>query len=132
MNATPPAPRRSDATRAAIVGAADVLRPGIEGWQVDAAAREKITALGFPEYQHAVGHHLGRAAHDGGGILGPRWERYGKTPFRKVEAGNVFTLELGVYEIPGHGAIGLEEDVLVTERGVEWLSKPQESLWLAG
>ena len=32
--------------------------------------------------------------------------------------------------VPGRGYIGLEEDVLVTADGVEWLSTPQRELWL--
>jgi hypothetical protein len=28
------------------------------------------------------------------------------------------------------GYIGLEEDVLVTSTGVEWLSTPQRELWI--
>ena len=128
----PPAVQAAfDASVAAIRAAAAVLRPGVAGWEVDAAARAKLTSLGFPEYQHAVGHQLGRAAHDGGGLLGPRWERYGDTPFRPVEAGNVFTLELGVYDLPPHGPVGLEEDVLVETNGVSWLSQPQTQMWLA-
>ncbi|MFM2223740.1 MAG: hypothetical protein RLZZ78_1997 [Armatimonadota bacterium] len=59
---------------AAVVGAIDaaaaVLRPGVQGWMVDAAAREAITAAGYPEYMHAVGHQVGRFAHDGGTLLG--------------------------------------------------------------
>ena len=50
--------------------------------------------------------------------------------YGKVEAGNVFTLELGVYANGEHGAIGLEEDVLVTSIGIEWLSTPQTRLEL--
>jgi Xaa-Pro aminopeptidase len=46
-----------------------------------------------------------------------------------VEAGNVFTLELGA-RVPGRGYVGLEEDVVVTSRGVEWLTKPQTELIL--
>lgn len=118
-----------DAVVASIDAASLALRPGVEGWQVDAAARNRLLELGYPEYQHGTGHHLGRAVHDGGGTLGPRWERYGRTPYRKVEAGNVFTLELGVYSNGEHGAIGLEEDVLVAADGVEWLSTPQRRLW---
>jgi Xaa-Pro aminopeptidase len=42
-----------------------------------------------------------------------------------VEAGNVFTLELGVMTEAGFA--GLEEDVLVTEEGCTFLSSfPQE------
>ena len=78
---------------------------------------------------HALGHQLGRSAHDGGTTLAPRWDRYGSAPFGIVEAGNVFTLEYGT-AVPGRGYIGLEEDVLVTDDGIEWLSTPQRELWL--
>jgi Xaa-Pro aminopeptidase len=78
---------------------------------------------------HALGHQLGRAAHDGGTTLAPRWDRYGASPFGLVEAGNVFTLEYGT-TVPGRGYIGLEEDLLVKADGVEWLSTPQRELWL--
>jgi Xaa-Pro aminopeptidase len=30
--------------------------------------------------------------------------------------------------VPEYGFIGLEEDVLVTESGIEWLSKPQTEI----
>ena len=105
------------------------LRPGVAGWEVDGAAREALVAAGFPEPKYALGHQLGRAAHDGGTLLGPRWDRYGQAPLGRVEEGNVFTLEFGT-AVPGHGYIGLEEDVLVTTDGVEWLSTPQRELWL--
>jgi Xaa-Pro aminopeptidase len=105
------------------------LRPGAIGWEVDAAARASLVAAGFPEPMYALGHQLGRAAHDGGTLLGPRWDRYGSAPLGRVEAGNVFTVEFGT-AVPGRGYIGLEEDVLVTTSGVEWLSTPQRELWL--
>lgn len=121
--------RAWDACWAALNAGAEMLRPGAAGWEVDAVARETLVKAGFPEYQHALGHHLGRVAHDGSTLLGPLWEKYGQAPLGTVEAGNVFTLELGA-AVPGRGYIGLEEDVLVTETGVEWLSKPQRKLWL--
>lgn len=113
-----------DSVRGAILAAAETLRPGVEGWVVDDAARRFIVAAGYPEYQHAVGHHIGRTVHDGSTLLGPRWERYGRTPYGIVEANNCFTLELGV-QVPGYGLVSLEEDVLVTDHGVEWLGRPQ-------
>lgn len=116
-----------DSVRAAILAAAAVLKPGVQGAVVDDAARSTIVAAGYPEYQHAVGHHIGRTVHDGSTLLGPRWERYGKTPFGIVEAGNCYTLELGV-QVPGYGLVSLEEDVLVTDDGVEWLGKPQTEI----
>lgn len=108
--------------------AAKLLRPGIRGWEVDSLAREVITNEGYPEYQHGLGHQVGRAVHDGGTGLLPRWERYGDTPYGTVEENQVYTIELGVQTDAGY--IGLEEDVLVTQEGVEWLAPPQRELIL--
>jgi Xaa-Pro aminopeptidase len=119
--------RGFDAVRKAIEAGAAGLKPGVPGWQVDDLARSSIVASGYAEYPHALGHQLGRVAHDGGTLLGPRWERYGKVPLGLVEVGNVFTLELSVQTEAG--IVGLEEDVLVTEHGCEMLSNPQTELW---
>lgn len=116
-----------DSVRAAIMAAWAALKPGVQGAVVDDAARQTIVAAGYPEYQHAVGHHIGRTVHDGSTLLGPRWERYGQTPFGIVEVGNCFTLELGV-SVPGYGLVSLEEDVLVTANGNEWLGTPQTEI----
>ena len=121
--------RAWDALWASVDAGVAMLRPGAAGWEVDAAARESLVAAGYPEPMYAFGHQLGRSAHDGGTVLAPRWDRYGAAPFGIVEAGNVFTLEYGT-PVPGRGYIGLEEDVLVTSDGVEWLSTPQRELWL--
>jgi Xaa-Pro aminopeptidase len=109
----------------AIEAGATTLRPGVQGFEVDAAARQVIVAAGYPQFKHGLGHGLGRAVHDGGTMLGPRWPCYGRTPEGVVEVGNVFTLELGVMTEAGH--VGLEEDVLVTAGGCEFLSSfPRE------
>lgn len=120
--------RAFDAVRAAIEAGKAALKPGAIGWEVDAVGRKTITKLGYPEYQHGLGHQIGRTAHDGSTLLGPRWERYGESVQGVVEQSNVFTLELGV-PVPGRGYIGLEENVLVTANGCEYLSKPQMELW---
>jgi Xaa-Pro aminopeptidase len=114
---------------AALDAGADALRPGAVGHEVDAAARTSLVSAGFPEPMYALGHQLGRSAHDGGTLLGPRWDRYGDAPRGTVEEGNVYTLEFGA-AVAGRGYIGLEEDVLVTSDGIEWLSTPQRDLWL--
>jgi Xaa-Pro aminopeptidase len=114
---------------ASVDAGAAALRPGAIGWEVDAAARASLVASGYPEPMYALGHQLGTTAHDGGTVLAPRWDRYGETPFGIVEEGNVFTLEYGT-PVQGRGYLGLEEDVLVTADGIEWLSTPQRELWL--
>ncbi|WP_135230277.1 M24 family metallopeptidase [Deinococcus fonticola] len=108
----------------AIEEGANTLRPGVPGWQVDAAARATLVSLGYPEYQHALGHGLGRATHDGGTLLGPRWPRYGAAVEGQVRVGEVYTLELGTF-VEGYGFVGLEEDVVVQENGLTWLSQRQ-------
>ena len=113
--------------RGALEAGAEVLKPGAQGWEVDAAARSFFVEHGVPEYMHAFGHHVGRVAHDGGAVLGPRWDRYGQAPNRLVEPGNVFAIELGAL-VPGKGWIYLEENVLVAEHAVEPLSNPQTEL----
>jgi Xaa-Pro aminopeptidase len=113
----------------AIQSAVDAMRPGMLGSEIDYIARRVVTHAGYPEYMYATGHGLGRAAHDGGGLLGPHWEKYGDLPDQKLEAGQVYTVEPGV-AVPGYGYVGLEEDVLVTETGAELLSAGQKQLIL--
>lgn len=119
--------RATAAVAGAITAGASALRPGAEGWRVDAAAREALTRAGYPEFQHALGHQVGRVAHDGGALLGPTWERYGNSPFLPIERDQVFTLELGVM-VEGRGYLGLEEMVLVGEAGIEWLTDRQTEM----
>lgn len=116
--------RATAAVVGAITAGAAAMKPGVEGWQVDAAARGYLVAQGYPEYMHAFGHQVGRMAHDGGAVLGPKWERYGRTVTTPIQENEVYTLELGV-EVDGRGYLGIEEIAVVTATGIEWLSKRQ-------
>lgn len=115
----------------AIEAAFAAMRPGVAGHEVDAAARQVHLSNGFPEISHATGHQIGRHVHDGGVILGPRWERYGDAPFGELEEGNVFTIEPTILMSPAPSML-VEENVVVTESGAKWLSQRQTNLWLAG
>jgi Xaa-Pro aminopeptidase len=103
-----------DAVRDGIALAADLIKPGVRGYEVDGPVRQLIAERGYT-FTHALGHQLGRLTHDGGMLLGPQNARYGDRSGGVIEAGMVFTLE------PCIDAIGLEDDVVVTESGCEFL-----------
>jgi Xaa-Pro aminopeptidase len=112
-----------------IDAARKAIRPGVAGQDVDAVARTLVTSAGYAEFPHALGHQVGRYAHDGTALLGPAWEKYARRPFVPVEAGMVFTIEPRL-TVPGFGVATIEEMVVVTESGAEFLSGPQTGLIL--
>jgi Xaa-Pro aminopeptidase len=116
-----------DTVRAAIQDAFHAMKPGVNGKSVDQVARKTILDAGYPEFPYATGHQVGRVVHDGAAILGPEWDRYRETPNYLLEPGQVFTIEPGL-AVKGYGYIGLEEDVLVTSSGAEYLGAPQVEL----
>lgn len=116
--------------RAAIDAGHDELQPGVVGHRVDTAARDELTSRGWPAFEHAFGHQVGRTAHDGGVLLGPEWDRYGESVRGDVRPGEVYTMELGVETEWGY--VGQEELVRVTEAGTEFVVPPQTSLWQLG
>ena len=113
----------------AIRRAAGSLRPGRPGGEIDDVARAYIVGRGYPEFPHALGHQIGRTAHDGAGLLCPRWERYGKLPDLHVEAGQCYTIEPRL-PVRGHGIATCEEIYVVTRDGAVPLSRPQDRLYV--
>lgn len=113
----------------AVEEAKRAMRPGVEGREIDAVARSIVTGAGYAEFPHALGHQVGRFAHDGTALLGPPWEKYARKPFQKLEAGMVFTIEPRL-TVPGRGVVTIEEMVVVTRDGAEWLGRPQKDIIL--
>lgn len=113
---------------AAIDASIAALKPGARGWEVDKAGRSVIEAGGYPTIRHSVGHQVGLATHDGGTRLGP------KKPGREdvegiIRVGEIYAIEPTILQDdPDDPCFIVEEDVLVTERGPEILSKRQTEL----
>jgi len=115
--------------RAAIEKSRQAMKAGVTGNSIDVIAREIVSDSGYPDYPYALGHQLGRVAHDGGALLGPLWEKYGDSPNQKLEVGQVYTIEPGL-AVTDYGYLGLEEDVLITQNGAEYFTKPQTEIVL--
>jgi Xaa-Pro aminopeptidase len=108
------------AVRGAHGRAIEATGPGASRFAIDAAARDFLTAAGMgAAFGHGTGHGLGVEVHEE-----PRITRRGPgvdTSREAVMPGMVFTIEPGAY-FPGWGGVRIEDDVLVTERGVELLT----------
>lgn len=101
--------------REAQQAAVDALRPGPNGREIDAVAREIIESAGYGEhFGHGLGHGVGMEVHEG-----PRLAR--TAPERPLRAGNVVTVEPGVY-LPGRLGVRIEDLAVLTDGGRELLT----------
>jgi Xaa-Pro aminopeptidase len=129
----------SDLTRTMVLGRADArqrevhavveeaqhaaraaVRGGMTGREVDAVARDLITARGFGEaFGHSLGHGVGLEVHEG--------PRLAATATGRLPLGAVVTVEPGIY-LPGWGGVRLEDDVWLSESGPVLLTDGRTSL----
>ncbi|MEQ9029432.1 MAG: M24 family metallopeptidase, partial [Aggregatilineales bacterium] len=104
-----------DAVLAANRAAIAIAAPGVSCGDVDKAARDEIVAAGYGEYFiHRTGHGLGLEGHELPQIAGGVSDT--------LQPGMVFTVEPGIY-VPGLGGVRIEDDVAVTETGVDVLTR---------
>ena len=100
-----------EAQLAAIAG----IKAGLMGVVADALARDIISAAGYgPEFGHSLGHGIGLEVHEG-----PRLSKLADD--QVIPAGSMVTIEPGIY-ISGWGGIRIEDLVLVTDEGCQYIS----------
>ena len=94
--------------------AREIAGPGKAAQEVDRAARKVIEDAGYGQYFiHRTGHGLGMEVHEAPYI------REGN-PLR-LEPGMTFSVEPGIY-IPGRGGVRIEDDVVITDQGLQSFS----------
>jgi Xaa-Pro aminopeptidase len=98
----------------------DAVRAGPSGRDVDAAARQVIEEAGHgEEFGHGLGHGVGLEVHEA--------PRLAKSDDSALQAGNVVTVEPGVY-LSGRLGVRIEDLVVVTDDGAEILSSIDKDL----
>ena len=102
------------------IKAIDAIAPGKSGREIDAIARDYISSKGYAgNFGHGLGHGLGISVHDHPALS--------SMSDLILEPGMVITVEPGIY-IEGWGGVRIEDDVLVTESGVDVLTQASKEL----
>ncbi|AOZ91471.1 M24 family metallopeptidase [Paenibacillus crassostreae] len=90
------------------------IKSGMTGREADALARDIITKYGYgDQFGHSTGHGLGMEVHES--------PRLSKLSDDILQPGMVVTVEPGIY-LPGIGGVRIEDDILITETGIEILT----------
>ncbi len=101
-----------------------VSRAGVTASDVDDAVQKVLEQSQFAEFRrHKTGHGLGLDVHEAPQIM--------RGNLQKLEAGMVFTIEPGLYR-EGEAGVRIEDDVVVTETGIECLTSFPRDLRIVG
>ena len=99
-------------------------KPGVPCANVDIAARTVIEKSGYGKYfTHRTGHGIGMEGHEEPYMRGDNMQI--------LEPGMAFTVEPGIY-LPGRNGVRIEDNVVITETGVDVLSDMPREIRVVG
>jgi len=109
-----------DTVLRAQLAAIEKVSAGVVGKEVDAAARDVITAAGYGEcFGHSTGHGIGLCVHEA--------PSFSPLEERAIPAGACLSVEPGIY-LPGKFGVRIEDLVVVRERECENLNRSTKEL----
>ena len=113
-----------DLVRIANEKAEAMIKPGVRLCDIDATARDYLSAAGYSkEFNHRLGHFIGQKEHEFGDVSAANEN--------VVKPGMIFSIEPGVY-IEGKHGVRVEDLVLVTEDGCEVLNHADKHWRIVG
>lgn len=102
----------------------EAAKPGLQGAEMDKIARDIITEAGYGEaFGHSLGHGVGLEIHEYP-LAAPSYKN-------KLEAGNIITVEPGIY-LAGEFGVRIEDFLAITEEGCENLTLAKKELIILG
>jgi Xaa-Pro dipeptidase len=99
-------------------------KPGAPCADVDKAARDVIEKAGYGKYfTHRTGHGIGMESHEAPYMRGDNMQL--------LEHGMAYTVEPGIY-LTGRNGVRIEDNMVITETGVESLSDMPREIRVVG